>query len=816
MESIFEDLRHSVRNLIRTPIFSSTAVLSLALGIGASTALFSAAYTLFLRPLPVKDPGSLVTFSVSDETGRIRQFVPLAFADQLQLSGAFSHVIATQTGNLNFIYEGRAERIICEVVTPNFFTGLGLSPALGQGFTPDVIAGNWAPEAVLSYSFWKARFGGDPGIIGRVIQLNTYAFTVVGVSPATFFDLHQGRDPDLRIPFVPPGREIHQIDMLGANQDVPIIARLAPHVSRAQAQTVADARLHEFARTSSESRYRERTFGPLRLLSGKRGWPELAQNYEDPVTILLVLTLMAFLVACANVANMTIARAASRRHELAIRSCLGAGRIRLIRHIVLESFVLCCGGGLAGLVVARWLAQFVVHFLPQGPSRLVLQLPLDAYSIAFTFLLCTAATLLVGLTTATQSTREGFAAALKVDSNASVGGSSKLRKALVVVQIASSLVLLAIAGLFIRTVVNLYPKSDYPQARSVLLFTIDTPQEIYSPDRIRSIVTDLTQRVSSIPGVKAAGMAENGPFAGRANRDILQVSGRSAIEVASDFVTPGFLNAIGLPVLSGRDFSASDKPGSPKVVILSQSAAKSLFPHEDAVGRSVHLPSARGTNLYPLNGIPVFQVIGIVPDAHYYDVRDLMPTAFFAFQADPPYLPTLHVRVSAGDPVVFIPAIRREVDAVDTGLPVFNVRALEERVQDAVARERMIADLSSAVGGLALALAAVGLYGVLAYSVSRRSREIGVRIALGSTTRDILWLVWSEGFMLIGSGVVVGSSFAVVAGSLLANRLYGIGPTDPATLVSATAILLLVSVVATSIPAAHASGVDPVSALRSN
>ena len=327
-------------------------------------------------------------------------------------------------------------------------------------------------------------------------------------------------------------------------------------------------------------------------------------------------------------------------------------------------------------------------------------------------------------------------------------------------------------------------------------------------------MADLVQRVSSIPGVQAVGLAENGPFAGRTSRDTVQVPGRSPVGVESDVVTPGFLSAVGLPLLTGRDFAPSDKPGSPKVVILSQTLAQALFPNENALGRTIEVPSARGTVLYPLDGVQYYRVIGVVRDAHYYDVRRLMPTAFFAFQKDPPYMPTLHVRVASSNPDAFVPAIRRQFDAVDTGFPVFNVRTLELRMQDALARERMIADLSSAFGGLALILAAVGLYGVLAYSVARRTREIGVRIALGSTTSAILWLVGREAFTLIGMGAVAGFCVSIAAGELLAQRLYGVAPADPDTLLMATLVLFIIGVAAAAIPALKACRIDPVRALR--
>lgn len=811
---MFQDLSRSLRSLLRSPMFTFTAVISLALGIGANTAIFSAADALLFKPLPVRDPSSLVTFSVPDARGNVRTSFPLAYADRLRSSGAFSHVIGVLSDGLSFSYGDRAERIMGEVVTPDFFSALGLRPALGDAFTPDVVAGKWAPEVVLSYSFWKTRFAGDPHVIGRVIRLNTYPFTVVGVSPRSFLDLNQGQDPELRIPVLPAGREIKQIETLGAGEEFDLLARVAPGASRAQAQAVANFQLHEFARTSPDERVRSLGYGRVRLLAGDRGWPELAQDYKAPIMVLYLLVFVALLIACANVASMLLARATAQRREFAVRASLGAGRSRLMLRVLFESILLALLSGCAGLLVAGWVADSLLHFLPQGHIRYVLDLSLNARLLAFTFLLSLAAALLFGGIAAVQSTRGYLAVALKTDSNASVGGSATLRKLLVGFQVAFSLALLVTAGLFIRTVFNLHPNAGYPYATRTLVFTMKPQQEIYSPERIRTLVAELIRRVSTVPGVEAVGLAENGPFASRRDSDALRVPGRAPIRVASDEVSPGLLNAIGVPLLAGRDFNPADKPGSPKVVILSRRLAQALFPEESAIGKTVELASARASVLNPLEGVQYYRVIGVVPDEHYYDIRRATPVAFFAYQNDAPYMPTLHVRVASANPDSFIPLIRREFDAVDKGFPVFNVRTLEARVEDALARERMIAELSSTFGVLALLLAAVGLYGVLSYSVARRTREIGIRVALGSKSSSVLWLIGREALNVTVFGAAAGLSISVAGATLLSNRLYGVAPADPLTLLAATSALFLIAAVAASLPALRASRLDPLVALR--
>lgn len=811
---MFQDLRHSLRSLLRSPVFTCTAVVSLALGIGANTAIFSAADALLFKPLPVRDPSSLVTFSAPDARGNLRTFFPLAYADRLRSSGAFSDVIGAVSDGLSFTYGDRAERIMGEVVTPNFFSALGLRPALGDGFTPDVVAGKWAPEAVLSYSFWKTRFAGDPHVIGRVIRLNTYPFTVVGVSPRSFLDLSQGEDPELRIPVLPPGREIKQIEILGAAEEFDLLARLAPRVTRAQAQTIANSQLHEFARTTPEERIRRLGYGRVRLLPGDRGWPELAQDYAAPIIVLYLLVFVALLIACANVASMLLARATAQRHEFAVRASLGAGRGSLMFRVLLESILLALFSGFAGLLVAGWVADSLLHFLPQGHIRYVLDLSLNARSLAFTVAVSVVSALLFGCIAAVQSTRGDLALGLKTDSNASVGGSARLRQLLVGFQVTFSLALLVTAGLFIRTVFNLHPNAGYPYAQRTLVFTMKPQEEIYSPERIRAIAAELIRRVSALPGVEAVGLAENGPFASRHDSDVLQVPGRAPIRVASDEVSPGLLNALGVPLLAGRDFTPADKPGSPKVVLLSQRLARALFPDEGAIGKAVQLPSARASVLNPLEGVQYFRVIGVFPDEHYYDIRRALPVALFAYQNDAPYMPTLHVRVASANPDAFIPLIRRQFDAVDKGFPVFNIRTVEARIQDALARERMIAELSSAFGVLALLLAAIGLYGVLSYSVLRRTREIGIRVALGSQSSSVFWLIGREALNVIFFGAAAGLLISITGATLLANRLYGVEPADPLTLLAATSVLFLIAAVAASLPALRASRLDPLVALR--
>ncbi len=546
----------------------------------------------------------------------------------------------------------------------------------------------------------------------------------------------------------------------------------------------------------------------LRLFRGDRGWPELAGEFRTPLTVLFLLVFLVLLIACVNVANMSLARAGARRREIAVRSSLGAGRGRLIQQTITESLLLAGLAGLAGWQVSRLVSQFLLHFLPQGNMRLVLDLNPGADALVFTVVISMAAALFFGLIVAHQSTRGDLVAGLKSDSSGSLGGTETyaLKKFLVAGQIAFSLALLMVAGLFIRTVFNLRPHQDFADPGRILVFTMKPQEEVYSPERIRSLMAELIRRVSALPGIEAVSLAENGPFASRQDTAQLQEAGRNRVEASDDSVWPGFFHTLRLPLLAGRDFTSADKAGSPKVMVINQSLATALFERQNALGRMVEMPSPRGSQF--------FQVIGVVGDSHYYNPRQKGPAAFFAFQNDPPYMPTLHVRVAAGNAAAYIPAIRREFDRLDKSFPVFNVRTMEDRIEDALSRERMISDLSAVFGLLELGLAGVGLYGVFTYSVTQRRREIGLRMALGSQTGGVLWMVLREALWLVAIGVGSGSVLAIGGARLISSQLFGVSPGDPATLLAAVSAMLLIALVAVSFPAWRAARIDPVIALR--
>jgi macrolide transport system ATP-binding/permease protein len=811
LEGVFADLRYAFRGFRRTPAFTLTAIVSLAAGIGANSAIFAALDAVLWKPLPVADPHSLVRFSPGA--------LPLAYVDQLRRSGIFADLITTAEDGLSFAYDDRAERIEGQVVSPNFFTFLGIEPILGQGFTADVRAGVWSPEAVLSYRFWKRRFGGDPGVVGRIIHLNAYPFTIVGVSPPPFFDLTQGSDPELRVPLLPDGRELSQIRLLSGSmtRSMAAMARLTRTRTVTQAEGAADAQFQEFLRTHGLPTGWTAGYRHLRLLTGSTGGAGQLGQFRAPLFLLLALVTLVLVIACANVANLLLARGTARHRELAVRASIGAGRARLVRQMLAESVLLALCGGALGVVVADWVTTMLVRFLPQGHSHIVIDLHPDVRVLMFSLLLSLITGLLFGVVPALQVTRGDLAASLKADSASSVGSrGAGIRKTLVVSQVAFSLVLLIVAGLFVRTLSNLRPDDFHVRADRVLLFTMKPQRELYDPNRFRQLAAELLHRVTGLPGVQSAALAENGPLGSRDDVSLLEAPGGDSVQAAVDWITPGFFETIGVPRIAGRDFTEGDAQGALPVVIVNAALARALFNNENPIGRTVAGRVALGVRPQDRNPRQ-FTIVGIVADAHYYDVHlPPPPAAWFAIQQDTPYMPTLHVRTATADTNAVMSAVRHEFDALDKGFPVFNIKTLGLRIEDSLSRERMVADISAGFGLLALLLAGVGLYGILAYSVSRRTREIGIRVALGSSTVDIVWLIGREALILVTGGAVVGIAISTLAGHLLARYLFGVSSTDPAALLASAAAMLLIATIAVSIPAYRASRVDPLVALRSD
>ncbi|HEY7055501.1 MAG TPA: ABC transporter permease [Vicinamibacterales bacterium] len=800
LEDAVADCRYAVRSFRRSPGFVITAVLSLALGIGATSAIFTALDAVLWRPLPIADPDSVVLLSA----------VPGGLIPRLRETGLFSGVIAMRADGLSFTYGDRAERIVGEAVSPTYFTVLGVRPLLGQGFSSGVQQGDWAAEVVLSYGFWTRRFGADPAVIGRTIRLNTVAFTIVGVSPPGFTGLTRGSDFELRVPQLPTGRKLPQMRLISTDGWVGAAARLATGVNRAQAEDAATTRLREFLQTTPDQRLREESgLRSVQVRPGGRGSAEMVRPFYATLYVLLTLVAAVLLIACTNVANLLLARATARRRELAVRLSIGAGRVRLIRQMLVESLLLSLMGAVVALGVAGWSSGVLPLFVPQGHISIVLDLALNRRVLVFTLALSTLTAFAFGLLPALQATRGDLASALKADSTGAAGAphESRTRRLLVMSQVAFSIVLLIATGQFVRTLFDLNPADYQVDPSRVLLFTMKPQPEIYTPARKLVVAGELLRRISQLPGVQSAALAERGPLGSLNESRMVQGAGR-AVEAQPDWVSPGFFNTIGLTREAGRDFSADDRPGSPYVAIVNRSLGRALFDDEDPIGRTLQL---RNDRLHR-----VFTIVGVVRDTHYADLHRLPePTAWFTFQADDDlYMPTLLVRGRTVDTASLIAAVRREFDQVDPGFPVFNIKTFEARINDALGRERMIANISAVFGSLALLLAAIGIYGVLAYSVVRRRREIGIRVALGSTAGSIIMLVAREGLLLAAAGITGGIAIALPGARVLAHYLPGMSSVDLAIVLWCVGLMFVVAAAALCVPTVRACRVDPLTALR--
>src|SRR6266550_161046 len=811
METYWQDLRFGLRVLTKNPGFTTVAVLTLALGIGANAAIFNTANAALWRTLPVADPQSLVRLVAVRQDHRESNSLPVGVAEELRRSGnIFSDVITRTDDGLSFSYNGGgAERVVGEVVSPNFFAFLGVRPALGQGFSAGVQKGQWAPEVVLSYRFWQRRFGGDPHVLGHSIRLNNYPFTIVGVSPQDFYSLVVGFDPELRVPQMPPGQNLSQSELLSSRY-AEIMARLNPGIGIVQAEAVADAACQQFLRDDQLNEHEVNPTRHIRVAPGGRGWQGDLAQYRTSLLVLVGLAGVVLLVTSFNLTSMLLARATTRRRELAVRAAIGAGRSRLVRQMFTESALLAMAAGAVGLAIMSSTGNTILGFLPQGHINLVLDLSPDLRTLWFTAGLTVLAGVVIGLVPALQSTGNNLTLGLKGDSAASTGDSrgAIFRQALTIGQVALSLSLLATAGLFERSLANLRAADPFPQPDRVLLFRMKPQKELYDDQRIRILTAEVVRRMSTLPGVKFAALAEEGPYGSRgAMRATVRASDGRTVDADMDIVSPGLFATLGIPLLNGRDFSVRDDEGSKPVVVVDELLAQRLFGSDDPIGKMVEAP---------LHGNDVaFEIIGVVRATRYYDLHQTPPSMFFYnLQQAGPYMPTLHVRVGSANPQFVVSEVRREFGVIDRDVPMFDVRTLRDRALDTLAQQRLVSDLAAAFGALALTLVAVGLYGLMAFSVAQRTREIGIRVALGAERKQIMSLVAWQGMRIVFIGVALGLPASFLLTNLMAGMLYNVHPDDPLSFATVTFVLGMVTLLACYIPAWRATCVDPLVALR--
>jgi predicted permease len=814
---MLQDLRYGFRSLVKSPAFTAVAALSLALGIGANTAIFSLVNVLLLRPIPVQDAEAVAAVFMTDQ--RNPGNLPLShlnYKDLRDQNQVFSGMAAFSFAQVNWSTGNESEQIPVQIVSGNYFALLGAQPPLGRGFLPEEDE-KPTPVAVLSEGFWQRSLGGDPSIVGKTLTLNRTPFTVIGIAPRGFTGTLLGGGPAAWVPMSMHDVVQPNFDWYEQRRGLFLFAfgRLKPGVTVDQ----ASANLRTIF-TQLEQAYpadnKGRSAGARPLLDarlnpqGQGGAPVVQISM-----ILMIVVGIVLLIACANIANLLLARANRRRREIAVRLALGANRTRLVRQLLTESVLLSIVGGVVGLLLAYWLIGLLASADLQLPIPVDDTISLDGRVLAFTTLLALATGLLFGIAPALQASKPDVVPVLKNENvptgsgRRGVRGFLGLREALVVAQVAASLVSLVAAGVFLRSLNAAYATDTGFETKGVLIMTFNLGREGYSPDRGQLFYEQVVDRVSGLPGVQHAAIAQSPPLGGGFLRSVFpegaDTTTRDRILVQVNPVGPGYLEAIDVPMVRGRDFTRSDTADTPFVVIINETMAEQFWPGQDAIGKRFKFFGEEQFNT----------VIGIARNAKYNGVaEDPIPFIYRPIRQDYQPAATLHVR-GAGDAASLAPAVRREVQSIDPTLSIFNVRTLEEQVAESLAPLRMNVILLTTFGTLALLLASIGLYGVASYSVAQRTREIGVRMALGARASSVLRLVLGHGLMLVGLGLLLGLALAfVLGGAVPADLLANTSPRDPLTFLGTSVLLAAVALIASYVPARRATRIDPLIALR--
>lgn len=819
IETLLQDVRYALRLFRRFPGFTAVAVLSLALGIGANTAIFTLIDQVLIRALPVQNPAELVRFDAPGKLVGMQQnfphTIPYPVFQRLgSQSSVFSGVLAHYLTGVNMSAGGTTERVSCDLVSGSYFRVLGLRPTYGRLLTEDDDRKPGAhPVAVLSYGFWERRFGSDPSIIGRTVRLNKSPMTIVGVAPQGFRGISADNYVDILVPLMMKAQMVPWWPQLDSPREawLDVFARRAQGVSLEQAQAAMDvfyrSYLNEDVRTLTgvpENVRREFLAGRLVVQPGLRGTSNLQQIFASPLKALMAMVGIVLLIACANLAGLLIARAAARQTEFGIRIALGAGRGRLFRQLMTESLLLACAGGVAGLAVALVSIRGLIALLPFKQMARGLEYMPDLNALAFTMGVSILAALVFGLVPALQTTRPAVWPSLKGEVRASSGmGAARLRRASVALQVALSLVLVVGAGLFARTLYNL-KASDYGLERErIVLVDIDPTLNGYTSSRIRSLVDDINRRLKAIPGVRAVGFTGFGPINATNNYNTLRMEGHDEPATVNTVnIGPGTLLAMGLRMRSGREFTTFDERSSRDGVVITESLARRWFGGA-AVGKRLGSYN---------NPWPTTPIIGVVEDIAPPEPRGRRDYVFYSTRGM--RFAMFHI-LTALPPETLSGPIRDAVRSADPNLPVGDLNTMAAVADQALFTERMLALLSTCFGGLALLLAAFGIYGVTAWSVVRRKREIGIRLALGAGALRILSLVITEVLWMLGAGLVLAAPAIIVLFGLVRAQLYGVEPGDPLTITAATALLVVIALAAGLLPGCRALRVSASDALHS-
>jgi putative ABC transport system permease protein len=801
MDTLLQDIRYAFRTLLRSPGFTAVAVLTLALGIGANTAIFSVIDAVLLRALPYAHPDRLVDLSADSETRGIAAFPmsPGDFVDTRAQSKTLSGMAVIAQGTFNLTGSGEPMRVDGGGVSASFFDVLGARPVLGRGFRPEEETEGNDHVAVISQALWKSRFGGDRKVVGKTVLLDGDRYTIVGVAPA---GVRLPERAQVWVPFTlgPQAASAHGAHFLR------VVGRLAPGVTVEKANAEMKAIAAGIARRNPDS---NTGFGqhvtPLR--------EQLVHDIRPALVVLFASVALVLLIACANVGNLLLARSASRSREIAVRAALGAGRWRLVRQLLVESVMLGIAGGAAGLILAAWGIGLIVR-AAGGALPAHAQVSISTPVLVFTLLVAIATGIVFGLVPALHASRLELHETLKEGGRS--GGSdarrNRTRAALVVAETALAMVLLVGAGLLVKSFAKLIGTDPGFKVEHQLTAQLDLPQSA-TPEQAALFYGQLEERARTIPGVTAAGAVTGLPLGGRGARLGFHVVGTptpapgQGLSADYDVASPGYFEAIGIPVRRGRTFTTRDVQATQHVVVINEAMARKHFAGQDPIGRRMTLTD---------QDTAPREVIGVVGDVHRQGLGQQVEPAVYVSELQSPSPSMTLVLRTAGDPATATAALRREVAALDPKLAIGDVRTLSQVVSESVASPRLNVLLLGFFAALGIVLAAIGLYGVIAYSVANRRQEIGVRMALGARPRDVVGMVVRQGMSLTGVGLGLGLIGAFAATRLLGSLLVGVSATDPAVFAAVPVLLAAVALAASWVPGSRATRVHPMSALRND
>jgi predicted permease len=833
METFLQDMRYGLRTLVKNPGFTVIAVLTLALGLGANTAIFSLTDQILLRLLPVENPKELVVLrSPGPKSGRVwsdgdnaSPFSYPLYKEIRDNNNVFSGLLARFAISLSVAGEGQTERANGELVSGNYFEVLGVRPVVGRVFNDDDdrVAGA-GQVVVLSHAYWTRHFGGDPNILNKTLIVNGVGMTVVGVSRAGFTGVQVGQTPDIFIPISMKAQMTPNWDGLNNHRDywLAIIGRLKPGLNPAQAEEAFAPVYRQILEKvlplagsfspETQQRFLEK---PMLMDPGSRGRAILQRDVKEPLLVLMGMVGLVLLIACANVANLLMARGAARQREIAIRMAVGAGRWRLIRQFLVESLTLSLIGGGVGLLVASWTTGVLVSSIPEGMGAIGLSAGLDLRLLTFTIVLSVVTGLLFGVMPALKATRLNLESTLREQGSSVSGGLSQVRfrKGLVVSQVVLTTVLLVGAGLFARSLNNLRNLDLGMRPDNLFTFSIAPELNGYTPERTIALFDQLHQNLAALPGVESLSESVMAAFTDSTSGSNITVDGYQAndgedMNVSQNYIGPDYFSTMGIPLVEGREFRTSDTASSPKVAIINEAMARRFFANRSPIGS--RFAFGAGDKIRP-----DIEIVGVVKDSKHATVREKVGPFLCLPYSQLKTIGEISFYVKTKqDVAAMTTATRRELQRLDGNLPVFRVKTLEGQIDESIFNDKFLTFLSMCFALLAALLASIGLYGVMAYTVTRRTREIGIRMALGATRGVVSWLILREVVVLAAIGLVVGLPAAYGLGRFTESLLFGVKASDPLVFAGAGLLLIGATLLGGYLPARKAASIDPLRALR--